>query len=334
MHIEIVSTTIPRLSSMGNKTRLGILNELKPLYSDVRISMVNSLADLEAIARRQPDLVFLGMKRLQAVAGIHEDIWLEQFFSKYGIAVTGSRHTAQRLELDKQRAKARISSAGLQTAQYIVVGKTDIIPINIGLLNYPLLVKPTSLGGGEGVDKESYVENIIQLQSKIHSLRTLHNSDSMIEEYLDGREFSVAILRHEGKNDLYAMPIELIAPKNKTGHRFLSSMVKSADTEICTKVIDIDLQAKLSDFAINIFKQLGARDYGRIDIRLDSRGTPHFLEANLIPSLLKDYGNFPKACKFYLDYSYTDTILHILRLSIERHTPTETALPFIELVHA
>lgn len=334
MHIEIVSTTIPRLSSMGEKTRLEILKELRSLYSDVRISIVNSIDDLEKIASRRPDLIFLGMKTLRSPDNKYKEIWLEQYFSKQGILVTGSRHTALKLELDKQRAKAQVNAAGLQTAQYIVVDKYDVSPLNIGLLNYPLFVKPTSLGGGEGIDKQSYVENIVELQSKIDSLKLLYNSDSMVEEYLDGREFSVAILRYEGTDELGAMPIELVAPKNRTGHRFLSSAIKSADTEVCSKVTDIVLQKMLSVFAIDIFRALGARDYGRIDIRLDSNGTPHFLEANLIPSLLKDFGNFPKACKFYLDYSYTETISHIIRLSLERQIPTEKIRAFTELVHA
>jgi D-alanine-D-alanine ligase len=69
---------------------------------------------------------------------------------------------------------------------------------------------------------------------------------------------------------------------------------------------------------LDSFVALGARDYGRIDIRMDSHGVPHFLEANLISSLLRDYGNFPKACLLNSNIDYENMIYRIIDLSLSR----------------
>ena len=82
------------------------------------------------------------------------------------------------------------------------------------------------------------------------------------------------------------MPIELIAPQDKNGCRILTSKVKSSNIEKASLVYDDDVKSKVMTLALNVFLALGARDYGRIDIRLDSAGIPNFLEANLIPSLI------------------------------------------------
>ncbi len=53
-----------------------------------------------------------------------------------------------------------------------------------------------------------------------------------------------------------------------------------------------------------------------IDIRLDKVGTPQFLEANLIPSLINGYGNFPKSCLLNSGLDYEEIILAITALGM------------------
>jgi D-alanine-D-alanine ligase len=92
--------------------------------------------------------------------------------------------------------------------------------------------------------------------------------------------------------------------------------VKSSNTEQAIEVIDKNIKTKVTTLATEVFYALGARDYGRIDIRLDAHGTPHFLEANLIPSLISGYGSFPKACMLNIDLDYESMILSIARLGL------------------
>ena len=143
-------------------------------------------------------------------------------------------------------------------------------------------------------------------------------ADALVEEYLPGREFSVAILKDEDTTAFQVMPIELIAPADSYGARLLSGQVKMSNSEQVLQVIDEAIKSKVTKLALDAFYTLGARDYGRIDIRLDAEGVPHFLEANLIPSLISGYGSFPKACKLNIGLEYGPMILRIAQLGLSR----------------
>jgi D-alanine-D-alanine ligase len=186
-------------------------------------------------------------------------------------------------------------------------------------LDFPLFIKPTDRGGGLGVDSDSVVHGFDQLRTKVHSITTTFRSDALIEEYLPGREFSVAILKYKNSAGYLAMPIELVAPADKNGSRLLSGQVKSENVEQVLEVTDTIVRSKVITLALAVFDALGARDYGRIDIRLDNNGTPHFLEANLIPSLISGYGSFPKACLLNIGLDYEPMIMTIANLALARN---------------
>jgi len=156
------------------------------------------------------------------------------------------------------------------------------------------------------------------LITKISSIARKNKADSLVEQYLTGREFSVAVIRTENSDELTAMPIELVTQPDENGISILSRSVKSGNDETVLEVTDVDVRAKVSSLAIDAFRALGARDYGRIDIRMDGHGVPHFLEANLIPSLIENYGSFPKACMLNDNLDYEPMILRIVHLAAAR----------------
>jgi D-alanine-D-alanine ligase len=191
-------------------------------------------------------------------------------------------------------------------------------PHNQTDLHYPLFVKPLDRGGGLGIDAQSVVYDEVQLQTKLQSLTNDYQADALVETYLPGREFSVAILKDELFNSYSTMPLELIAPLDEHGHRLLSDAVKTADTETFLPVETGVLKESIKRLALKVFHAIGAQDYGRIDIRLDAHGVPQFLEANLIPSLLDHYGNFPKACLLNEGLAYEPMLLQIVALGLKR----------------
>lgn len=321
-HIEIVCATEPGLSSMSPPSRKAISDTLSKHYSKVGISIVNNLSDLRALIALRPDLVFLGMKFIPTDPTLgHLDpnkIWITEYLDEENIAYTGSNQLAHNLELHKHLAKQRVLDAGLASSAFSVANQNTLLVQEDIKLRFPVFIKPTSRGGGLGIDSSSVAYNFAQLRSKVKSLFVDLGSDSLIEEYLTGREFSVAILKDINSSDYSVMPLELVAPVDERGARLLSAEVKSADTESFLEVTDTSIKAKISTLAINVFHALGARDYGRIDIRLDQYGTPHFLEANLLPSLINGYGNFPKACLLNIGLGYEPMILDIVELALYR----------------
>ncbi len=321
-HIEIVRSNKPGLSSMSQRSCNAIYATLSKHYRQVGVTIVNNLSDLEELVSLRPDLVFLGAKfvPINTAFGTHgaNKIWITDYLDSRNIAYTGSDQRAHETELNKPQAKLRAQKAGLKTASFYEVLQSNSLREEQISLNYPLFVKPTNRGGGLGIDSDSVVHNFAQLKSKVSSLADEFKSSSLIEEYLPGREFSVAILKNQDLDGYSIMPIELLAPQDEHGERILSSQVKTADNEQLLEITDEIMKSKVSELAINVFHAIGARDYGRIDIRLDAAGTPHFLEANLIPSLIEGYGNFPKACLLNMKMGYEAMILHIVRLGLQR----------------
>jgi D-alanine-D-alanine ligase len=336
-HIEIVRTNIVGLSSMSEKSCATIYSSLKRRYKTVGISTIDTINDLQELLLLQPDVAFLGMKFIPEDPRLGRSdthkIWLADYLEKHGIAHTGSGSLAMERELDKQLAKERIANSGLATANFYVSLQSEKVHESKITLRYPLFVKPKDRGGGLGVDEKSIVANFAELQQKVASISRLYDSDSMIEEYLPGREFSVALLRDVDTELFHVMPLELVAAANDNGERVLSAELKTANIEQVLKVTEEPLKKQLSELALSAFHALGAQDYGRVDIRLDANGAPQFLEANLIPCLISGYGNFPKACAAYLGMNHESMIGAIVDLAmpnepVELFTPQDfTLLP-------
>ncbi|MDO8265822.1 MAG: D-alanine--D-alanine ligase [Candidatus Saccharibacteria bacterium] len=318
-HIEIVRSTIPSLSSLSAPSATAIQRVLSEHYSDAKITLLNDLNDLDMLIERKPDLVFLGLKYIfKDKAKSEEKIWITEYLESKGIACTGSTSLAHKLELDKSLAKQCVIDAGLVTSPFYVAKQHSNVLNQSDSLVFPMFVKPSDRGGGLGVDRYSVVHNIDQLNTKVASISLNHNADSLVEQYLSGREFSVAILSDSETGVLHTMPLELIAPLNNNGDRLLSSDIKEADSENVIPITDEKLALSISILALSVFRALGARDYGRIDIRLDKNGVPNFLEANLIPSLIENYGSFAKACMLHKNLEHTEMIIKIAELAFDR----------------
>ncbi len=320
MHIEVVRSNIKGRSLLSNESAIAIVASLSQRYSHVTLTIINTTEDLTALIERRPDLVFLGMMYVADPIASSRGVWLSEELEQAGIPHTGSTRFSHELELHKDQAKQRIIDSGLATARFQVATVGQPYAEQDRELDFPLFVKPVSGGGGKGVDEYSVVRTPEQLRHKITLLHNKYNTDVLIEDYLEGREFSVAIIKDRVSDKLIAMPLELVAPKDSNGESMLSSEVKSSNQEQAIIVSDPQERNLLRTFALDIFRALGARDYGRIDIRFDSKGVPHFLEANLIPSLISGYGSFPKAYKLNQGVEYDEMIHNIASLGLARAT--------------
>ena len=321
-HIQIVRSTSKTLSSMSQESVNAIYKTLSKYYENVGITTVNNIVDLNDLIELKPDLVFLGVEFIPTNPELGtsdpDKIWISDYLDENNIAFTGSNQAAHNLQRNKHLAKQRVIDFGLSTSPYHHSIKGNAIDIQNTQLRFPMFVKPSDRGGGLGIDSKSIVNNLKELQQKVNYISNVLNSDSLIENYLTGREFSVAILKNIGSEDYMVMPLELIAPEDEFGHRLLSSTIKSADAEKAIEVDNLILKERICELALNVFHAIGARDYGRIDIRLDENGIPYFLESNLIPSLIQGYGSFPKACVLNIDLDYEQMIVHIANLGIAR----------------
>jgi D-alanine-D-alanine ligase len=327
LYIEIVGSTNPRINAMSRDSQLSMLAVLEKHYTKVRITHVDTMEDLEMLVAKRPHLVVLGMKLVLLDDSVSYDespkVWLSDYLAEHGITFTGSDTDALMLEFDKPVAKQAVIDAGLQSAAYFISPITK--PATSHTLQFPLFVKPTNRGDSKGIDEMSVVHTNEALWAKIDAIHAECVSDALVEEYLPGREFSVAVMRQPRSRSLLAMPLEITSPADAHGNTFLSEAVKVADIEQVLPVTEPALKSALNSLAIGVFKALGARDYGRIDMRLDAEGIPRFIEANLMPGL-SDHGYMIRCLSMGQRTSYEYMILSIVRLALERKTAPRRAL--------
>ncbi len=137
-----------------------------------------------------------------------------------------------------------------------------------------------------------------------------------MEEYLDGREFTVAVI--ENGEELIIAAIEIIPPE-EGGIRILGAKVKTDNTETLHVITDKAVLASVMDIAKHSFRVLGARDFGRIDIKMDQSGACHFMEANLVPGMKKGSSYFPEACEISADLDYDEVVSLMLQGATQRN---------------
>jgi len=327
-YIEIVVSSQSQFNSMAKASRLRVFAALNKHFTKVGMTTIDNLTDLEQLVAKKPDLVVLGVKfthiGFSGTSGNSTKIRISDYLKQNNINFAGSDAEARSIGLIKHKAKLKVKQAGLQTSKHYISGLNQLALKNN--LKFPLFVKPTNRGGSQGVDENSVVYSDSQLQSKILSIHEGYKSDALIEEYLPGREFSVAVTRQLGSNDLLAMPIEIKAPKDRNGNSFLSEAVKKADSEKVVAIKDPILKKAVNNLAIGVFGALGARDYGRIDMRLNAQGNPSFIEANLMPGL-SSHGYMSRCFKINHKISYDDMIVSIINIALERATILSIEVP-------
>lgn len=318
-YIEIVGSSNARLNAMSKQSRLQVLTALQKRYANVQITIIDDMQDLAELVAKKPDLIVLGMKLLLLEPELGYDdsakVWLSDYLAEHGINFSGSETVSLQLQFDKPVTKQHVLDAGLQSSPYFISTLDE--PTFAHGLTFPLFVKPTNRGGSKGIDKQSVVHTQEALEAKISSVHDEYRADVLIEEYLSGREFSVAVAEDIATGRPVAMPIEIVSPADDNGNSFLSAAVKKADLEKVAAVADSALKTAINDLAISVFESLGSRDYGRIDIRLDAHGIPNFIEANLMPGL-SNHGYLSRCFALNKQLDYDDMIFSIAELGLKR----------------
>ena len=283
-----------------------ILKILSKRYKKVSIANIKNKNDLQKLVKRKPDLVFSGVKYF--LFG-KEKIWLNDYLEMYKIPYIASSKSALDNESDKNKAKKIIRLAKIKTADFFTTYPNEHLDTKSIPISFPLFIKPVKGGDSRGIDSSSIVNNFDSFKKKVLEIKEKHNLNSIAETYLTGREYSVGIFEESITGILRALPVEIIVKKNINGHNILDFNVKKNDEEKVIAVKDIKIFNEISKLAKLSFKALGGKSFGRIDIMMNDKGIPYFMEANLMPGLRKGY--FYRACVLNLGMTYEDMIFTI-----------------------
>jgi len=243
-----------------------------------RIGNIQALTHALATGNRW-DLVF---NIAEGLYGRGREAQVPALLDAYGIPYVFSDPLVLSLTLDKALTKRVVRDGGVPTADFQVIH--SVHETNNTSLAFPLFVKPIAEGTGKGITSKSLVRTEKELRASAQDIHARFGQDALVEQYLPGREFTVGITGI-GANArvIGVMEIHLLESADACGYTYDN---KQQYEERVRYTLVNDAEAKTAgDVALSAWRLLGCRDGGRIDIRSDANGRPHFLEVNPLAGL-------------------------------------------------
>ncbi len=222
-------------------------------------------------AVRDADVVFIA---LHGPGG--EDGSIQGLLEYAGKVYTGSDVLGSALALDKARSKAMFDRVGVPTPRWAVVRAHDPAPrIDAAALGgWPLVVKPNLEGSTVGL---SIVREAEGLPAALR-LAADYGEETLIEEYIPGRELTVALLEDE------AFPVVEIVPKGGF-YDFEHKYTKGMSDYFCPADLPATIESRARELSLRAAAALGCRGVSRVDFRLSPAGECFCLEVNTIPGM-------------------------------------------------
>ncbi len=210
------------------------------------------------------------------------------------IPYTGSGPLNLAITLDKARTKEILTYYKIPNARFKVFYNRTIK--NLEELKFPLIVKPIREGSSKGIKDNCVVRYNKELAKKVDEIITQFNEPVIAEEFLEGREFTVAIIEKYGKPRVLPI-IEIIfdnLPKNMNkidsyeAKWFYDDPEKGMDPLVCPAKLTRELKKSIERTCLETYRILDCKDMARIDIRLNKKGIPNVIEINSLPGISPD----------------------------------------------
>lgn len=289
-----------------------------------RVSLVEANLDAFGTLRQlRPDLVF---NIAEGLHGSSREAQIPAMLDMLQLPYTGSDPLTLGLCLDKRRTKEILAWHGVPTPRFAVVEGMSQIPAR---LRYPLMVKPTLEGSSKGVTDKALVQNRRELVRQLEWVLETYRQPALVEEFLPGREFTVAMLGNgdnlrtlpiveinfdtlpAGVNPIYSFEAKWLWDREENPLQIFA----------CPAPLEPLLQRTIESVCRRAFVAMGCRDWCRIDVRLDAAGQPNVIELNPLPGILprpEQNSCFPKAARA-AGLSYEQLILSVVEAASARY---------------
>lgn len=251
----------------------------------------------------KPDIVF---NFAEGLVGVNRESHMPAILEMLQIPYSGSDALTLGICLDKSRAKEILTYHNIPNAKFLVAHRTEDIK-NVRF-DFPLIVKPISEGSSKGIFSSSLVKNTKELEDEITRILNSYNQPALIEEFLSGREFTVAILGNG--DDAQILPIieiryedfpqDVVPLYSYEAKWILDTKENNFDVFECPAKLDKQLEEKIKNTVLRTYNVLKCKDWSRIDVRLDKHGVPNIIEINPLPGIMPDpneNSSFPKAAR-------------------------------------
>ncbi len=238
-----------------------------------------------------------------------EDGTLQGLLELTGLPYTGSGVMASAISMDKLRSKLLWQGAGLPVAPWAALtrkefeqGLSESVTQHIASLGLPLIVKPSREGSSVGMSK---VDEAGALHAAL-ALAFQHDDEVLVEKWLGGPEFTVAVLGEE------ILPSIRIQPAG-TFYDYEAKYLSDETQYFCPSGIEAEREAQLRDLVLKAWTVLGCRGWGRIDAMQDRDGHFYLLEANTSPGMTS-HSLVPMAAR-QAGLSFSQLVVRILELA-------------------
>jgi D-alanine-D-alanine ligase len=276
------------------RTEFDVISRLRQSGHDVRpLGIGDSLGELRMIIPEwQPHVCFNLLEEFGGIVTYDQHVvaYLELMRQPY----TGCNPSGMMLSRNKVLSKQILAYHRIPTPQFALFkrGRAIRIPAR---LRYPLFVKSATEDASLGIAQASVVEDAARLRERIEFIHEHTDSDTLVEEYIEGRELYVGVLGNERIRTL--TPWEFIFGELKDGRVAIATRKAKWDrayqerhkiTTCAAQELPEGLAERLDRLARRIYRALHMSGYARMDFRVRADGTPYVLEANANPNLERE----------------------------------------------
>lgn len=219
----------------------------------------------------KPDVVFLNALHGRWV----EDGQLQSIFELMQIPYTGSGPLSSQLCMDKPSSLALMERSGLPVPKGFVISYEDARTKQA--LPFPYVLKPINEGSSVGV-------KIIQTQADLKTVEELKQFSKLLaEEYIPGKELSIAVMNGKAINVLELEPLNGFYDYK---HKYTDGQtVHHLPARISQEALD-----QVMSLSADAYNCLGCEGVARVDVRFDDTKPnvpprPVILEVNTLPGM-------------------------------------------------
>jgi D-alanine-D-alanine ligase len=279
-------------------------------YQTGRIGHIAGLTTRLAAGERW-DLVF---NIAEGLNGLGREAQVPALLDAFRIPYTFSDPVTLALALHKGMAKHVVRDMGIPTPDFAVVH--DDSGLDGIRLSLPLFVKPVAAGSSMGISPAAKICDPGTLLPACRALWKRFRQPVLVESFLAGREFTVGVVG-TGSSARALGAMEILLQPEAEPEVYSYANKRDYETRVRYRLADGEVAERAMELALRVWKGLGCRDAGRVDLRCGGSGELNFLEVNPLAGLHPEHSDLVILCRL-LDIGYRQLIGIVMESAGER----------------